>query len=378
MNTQEPMRRGQSRAPSAEAAVAEFHAQVAQPGMAAVVFFCSPAYDREALAAALRRHFPDVLVVGCTTAGEIGPLGYTKHSLAGASLAAGSFTVEADLLTDLANFEISAGRDFAKAVAGRLDERSTEAKRFAMLLIDGLSLREEPVTHALQEGLGSIPLFGGSAGDALDFHRTQVFHGGQFHDDAAVLLVVASRPPFRLLRTQHFVPGVERLVVTEVDAAQRIVKEINGRPAVDEYSRLIGVQPQQLTPGHFANWPVVVMIDGTDYVRAIQHAYPDGSLSFYCAIDEGVVLRVAHGVNMLHKTEVAIAELEQELGHISGMLLCECQLRNLEASRTGCKGALSELFQRYRAVGFSTYGEQLCGIHINQTLTGIAFGEAAA
>lgn len=378
MNPQELMRRGQSRASSAEAAVAEFHAQVAQPEMAAVVFFCSPSYDRPALAEALRHTFPGVPVIGCTTAGEIGPLGYTKHSLAGASFSAAGFTVEAGLLDDLTNFEIGRGRDFAQALVARLDERTPEAKRFALLLIDGLSLREEPVTHALQEGLGPLPLFGGSAGDALDFRQTQVFFDGRFHDDAAVLLVVASRPPFRLLRTQHFVPGVERLVVTEVDAAQRIVKEINGRPAVDEYSRLIGVQPQQLTPGHFANWPVVVMIDGTDYVRSIQHAYPDGSLSFYCAIDEGVVLRVAHGVNMLHKTEVAIAELEQELGSISGMLLCECLLRNLEASRTGCKGALSELFQRYRAVGFSTYGEQLCGIHINQTLTGIAFGEPEA
>jgi len=354
MSTLEPMRQGHSQATSAATAVAEFHAQVAQAELAAVLFFCSPSYNLEALAEAMREHFPEVTLVGCTTAGEIGPLGYAKRSLSGVSFAAGNFTADASLLPCLADFEIADGQEFAKAALNRLEQQTSEGKRFAMLLIDGLSLREEPVTHALQEGLGAIPLFGGSAADELRFHRTQVFHDGHFHDDAAVLLLMASRPSFRLLRTQHFVPGVERLVVTEVDAAQRIVKEINGLPAVDEYSRLIGVRPAQLTPGHFANWPVVVMIDGSDYVRSIQHAYPDGSLSFYCAIDEGVVLRVAHGVNLLHKTEVAIAELEQELGGISGMLVCDCILRNLEASRTGCKKALAELFQRYRAVGFST------------------------
>jgi hypothetical protein len=30
-----------------------------------------------------------------------------------------------------------------------------------------------------------------------------------------------------------------------------------------------------------------------------------------------------------------------------------------------------------RVVGFSTYGEQFRGMHVNQTLTGIAFGDGA-
>jgi len=38
--------------------------------------------------------------------------------------------------------------------------------------LDGLSLREEPVAHALQYALGKIPLFGGSAGDDQKFEKT--------------------------------------------------------------------------------------------------------------------------------------------------------------------------------------------------------------
>jgi hypothetical protein len=59
------------------------------------------------------------------------------------------------------------------------------------------------------------------------------------------------------------------------------------------------------------------------------------------------------------------------------MLVCDCILRNLEATRTGQKEALGELFRRNNAVGFSTYGEQFGGVHINQTLTGIAIGGGA-
>lgn len=39
---------------------------------------------------------------------------------------------------------------------------------FALLLIDGPSIREEPVTRAMQSTLGKIPLIGGSAGDGAN------------------------------------------------------------------------------------------------------------------------------------------------------------------------------------------------------------------
>lgn len=366
--------RGHSCAVEVDKAVAEFYEQVVQPEMALVLFFCSTAYDLERLTAELNRRFAGTRVVGCTTAGEVGPGGYVDGSLCGASFSAAAFVAEAGRLDHLQSFEMPAGRAFAEKLLGQLEVGERLGNAFGLLLVDGLSRREEPLTHVLQDVLGGIPMFGGSAGDDLKFRQTWVFHEGRFHSDSAVLLLLSTTLPFRLLRTQHFVADGERLVVTEVDAPQRVVHEINGLPAVEEYARLVGVAPEQLTPDHFASWPVVVMIDGTDYVRSIQHANPDGSLTFYCAIDEGIVLRVAHGVDLLTKTEAAFAEVEKELGGIEGMLVCDCILRNLEIGRTGQKEAAGELFRRFKAVGFSTYGEQLGGVHINQTLTGIAIG----
>ena len=40
----------------------------------------------------------------------------------------------------------------------------------------------------------------------------------------------------------------------------------------------------------------------------------------------------------------------------------------------GLKASVGEAFREQNAVGFSTYGEQYGGVHVNQTLTGIAFG----
>ena len=40
----------------------------------------------------------------------------------------------------------------------------------------------------------------------------------------------------------------------------------------------------------------------------------------------------------------------------------------------GLEDRVGEILRRNRAVGFNTYGEQFCGVHVNQTLTGIALG----
>ena len=205
-----------------------------------MVFFCASEYDLDALADEMNRLFSGVTVVGCTTAGEIGPIGYSDFGLSGASFTGAGFTAVAGHLEHLQRFEIATGQAFANALLQQLEARapaSGERDSFAFLLIDGLSVREEPVVRTLQNVLGKIPLFGGSAGDGLRFTRTWVFHDGAFHTDSAVLILATTSLPFRIFKTQHFVSDNERLVVTEADASHRIVKEINGLPAAEEIGR---------------------------------------------------------------------------------------------------------------------------------------------
>jgi hypothetical protein len=43
-------------------------------------------------------------------------------------------------------------------------------------------------------------------------------------------------------------------------------------------------------------------------------------------------------------------------------------------TNNGLKGAVEKIFKNNNVVGFSTYGEQFMGVHINQTITGLAIG----
>lgn len=380
MESRTRIRRAQSCATDAHEAAREFHAAVEQPDMALVIFFCSSEYDLEVLAEEMKRLFAGIQVVGCTTAGEIGPAGYRDHSLTGASFPASSFNAVSGRIDRLQQFEIASCQAIAQELLQRLESHAPQAdtdNSFALLLIDGLSVREEPVTRALQSALGKLPLFGGSAGDGLNFGKTHVYFDGGFHTDSAVLILITTPLPFRIFKTQHFVPTDQRVVVTEADAEHRIVKEIDGLPAAEAYARLVETNVQNLDPLRFAASPVVVLIDGTNYVRSIQKANPDGSLTFFCAIEEGLVLRVARGVDLVENLEHAFAGIQSAIGPPQLVIGCDCILRKLEISQRGLTDRVEPLFLDNNVIGFNSYGEQYCGVHVNQTLTGIAIGEVA-
>ena len=371
------IRQGQSCSKDERQAVAEFHAAVTQKNMELVIFFSSSEYDLDIISEEMNRLFAGVSVVGCTTAGEIGPAGYYSHSLTGASFAAGSFTTVDGLLEHVSDFDIAKTNSFTQNLLQRLESKVPNIDTnncFAFMLIDALSMREEPVAFALQHTLGKIPLFGGSAGDDQKFTKTQVYSNGHFHSDSAALIILNTSLPFKLFKTQHFVPDEERVVVTEATPNERIVNELNGWPAAKEYARLVGVKSSDLSPLNFADSPIVVMIDGTDYVRSIKKKNPDESLTFACAIEDGLVLRVAHGVNLVGNLEKAFAEIKEEIGPLQLVLGCDCLYRGLEISRKGIKSQVEKIFLANNTVGFCSYGEQFRGLHVNQTLTGCAIG----
>ena len=377
MSIENGIRLAHSTATNAQQAAQEFHASTAQSDMELVTFFCSPDYDLTVLAEEIKRLFGGVEVVGCTTAGEIGPSGYRDHSLVGVSFSSHCCTAVTGYVDHLDRFETSKGQVFCQHLLQRLERKAPQTNpqnTFAFLLIDGLSVREEPVARAFQNALSKLPLVGGSAGDDLRFGSTFVYVDGQFRSDCAALALITTPLPFRVFKTQHFVPTDQRLVITEADTTRRIVREINGLPAADEYARLVGVDVADVDPRRFAASPVVVLIDGNNYVRSIQKVNLDASITFYCAIEEGLVLRVARGVNLVANLEQALADISTAVGPPQVVLSCDCVLRKLEIAQSGLEDRVGALLRSHNAVGFNTYGEQFRGVHVNQTLTGVAIG----
>jgi hypothetical protein len=370
------LRSGHSLAADPQHAVAELHEAIAQPKAALVAFFCSSNFDLDELAQQVNDRFQGIPVIGCTTSGEIGPAGYRSGTLSGFSIPARGFTASTTCIDGLADFDEVCAREATTELLHAVDGRSERS--FAFLLADGLCGHEERLTFLLQRALGDVAVVGGSAGDDGRFAATHVFANGNFSSDRAVLAAVTTSRPFTVFRSSHFVAASAPLVVTDADPAHRLIREINGRPAAAEYARVTGLSLEQLDPAHFATAPLVVRIDGSDYVRSVRCANPDGSLTLYCAIERGVVLRVAKGADMLASRRRLFDDIHQHIGKPQLTLGFDCIHCQLEAVRTDGKEALGRLFADNNVVGFSTYGEQFVGVHVNQTFTGVAIGRKKA
>ena len=372
------IRQGFSQANSAAKAVAELATQLDQPDIGLVVFFCSSHYDRRELAAAMNKDFPSkVVVIGCTTAGEITPQGYKSGAITGVSLGRAIVQADAILIRNLSSFGLTNMLDAVRSLNQRMEVLAGpnhSLETFAALFIDGMSGAEDGILSALQTVIPDIPLFGGSAGDDLAFRESFVFAEGDFHSNAAVFAMVNSSLPFKVFKTQHYVASDKKMVITGADPVRRVVTEINAEPAAQEFARIIGLDVTELSPLMFATHPVVVRVGGQDYVRSIQKVNPDGSLSFFCAIDEGLVLSAATNIDAYDTLNVLFDDIEKQIGPTQLVLGCECVLRLLEREQIQDKGPMGTLLSSKNVVGFNTYGEQYQGIHVNQTFTGVAFG----
>lgn len=358
-------------------AVDQLYQQLDWPELNFVLFFCSAEYQLDKLAEALQQRFAGVLVAGCTTAGEITAEGYDQGSISAVGFSREAFAVSGQLIGGLQQFDFND----AQGVVEQLSERCLKQQiapikdhSFALTLFDGLSTQEEKVLVTLDSALGSIPHFGGSAGDDICLANTHVYFDGAFHTNAAVIILVNTSCEFRVFSGHHMESRDTKLVVTEADSKQRRVMELNAEPAAIEYSRIVGVPVEELNHESFALNPIAVRIGDEYFVRSIQSVNDDLSLTFYCAVENGIVLTLMEPGELISKLDQQLTREEQALGEHLLTLGCDCFLRRLEAQIRSKSDPVSELLQRHRVVGFNTYGEQIDGMHVNQTFTGVAIG----
>lgn len=367
-----------SRRDEPDAIAADLARGIAGRPLAGALVFCSHRLARQPLASAIQRVVGAAPVVGCTSAGELSERGYDEDCVVFVGFPADSFRMAVHCFDDLDHFDPARGGQAIRSLGSELGQVAPWSDGFAhhaaLFLVDGLSHREELLAMTVQEALGKTLLVGGSSGDGMLFRETGILVDGRFQTDAAVVALLASRRPLRAFSAQHYEPGAEKMVVTAADPNARVVHAINARPAAEEYARLAGGATGPLDPRFFAAHPPMVRAGGGHYVRAIQSVNADGSLTFYCAIDTGVVLTVGQPLDPLTQLEGLLDRIDGELGGTDHVIAFDCVLNRIDAESRQLSGAVSQLYARRRVVGFSTYGEQFRAAHINQTFTGLAIG----
>lgn len=346
-----------------------------------VLAFCSTEQSPNDVAAALEQRFPESQVIGCTSTGEH----LDGHVLRGSLVATGLQSTDIVWATALLPNLSSLSKEQVEDTVGKLfqslgvdPDLMNPEELFCLSFVDGLSGKEETLSMILADALDGVPVIGGSAGDDMKFVDTRVIFGGKAYQDAAVLALAHTKLPYHLFKHQHFSKTPKSLAVTKADPDNRRVYELDGYTALQAYSACLGIPAEQINSEVYSCNPVVFSCNGEIYVRSIQQVHSDGSISFYCSVDEGMVLEIGQHEGIVDAFELQKTRFLEQFGRAEWMICCNCILRAVEAQQQGVHKVLedkmAECSQKY--IGFDTYGEQLNGLHINQTVVGLAIGSA--
>ncbi len=187
--------------------------------------------------------------------------------------------------------------------------------------------REEAVISALYSALDDIPVVGGSAGDGMNFEKTWMIRDGDDFPRRRPAAAVSHRPAVRAVQVRLFrADGAEngghrrRYRIAHRARTQR--RTGGGRICAHQ----VGLVESSLDASSFASHPVLVGVGGQYYARSIQKVNADGSLSFFCAIDEGLVLTVAKSLDPYESTLATFERMEAELGAVSLYIGFDCVL----------------------------------------------------
>ncbi|PCI33970.1 MAG: FIST domain containing protein [Alphaproteobacteria bacterium] len=362
-------------------AVRELFGQLCEEGNdpALCLFFCSPRYDLGKLKKEFSQYFADIPMVGCTTAGEITPIGYLEDSITAIAFSKDSFQIITHCIDHIGQIKLQDCIDSSAALVADLKQQIPQANghnTFAFMLIDGLSNAEEMVTAAIGSQLGDIPLIGGSTADDWDLKETSIFYDGQFKRDMAIVILVHTDLPFQVHYTHHYVAGDAKAVITEADSVNRVVSEINGLPATQEYARLCGIDESELNISVCSNHPILMKIGGKHYSRGVVEVCHDTqSIRFACAIDKGVVCTIARPSEPTENTRRMFQQIRDEIGPVQLVLGCDCAARKMICEEQGIMEEMSEIYKENNVVGFATFGEQYHTIHMNNSFCCIAIGK---
>jgi len=259
-------------------------------------------FEYEAIIQEIRQTYPDILLVGGTSVGEMSStMGFQQDSL----------TLML-FCSDEVTFRVGAGRGASKNERAASEEviaqaSSTEdgpeALKLCYALGDGLSVDGVSMVNELRAATHyTVPIVGGLTADDWRFEDTYQFistpEKTEILQGAIVALTFAGNLKVSYGTASGQRPIGPKGIVTKSEG--NTVHEIDGKPARDFYTKTLGINDVKLNGGGgWAGALAVYEADSADfYVRAPNGAgEAQGSISYFGNIAENSVVQIAETDN---------------------------------------------------------------------------------
>lgn len=383
-----------------EMAVREVFEKIKQDGAKIIIAFIDSRYDQQKINKAWRELIsPPTLFIGSATLRSdvpsfrieenvISSEGF-KSGLAAISISSDKIDASVRLMRNIGeSWEEESSRAIKEAAQeiGLDLKKADPEKHFGILMCDTVSTREDDILENLY-GTSNLNFIGGGSVGKMNL-GTWIFKGGvtpgHVHtkdgvfSDAAVLALVKCDLPFKIDLITNFSPTEHKFVVTKAEGL--FIHELNGRPAVEEYIKAVGIPRKKLwvervpNMSVFSEYVLGLMINNRAYIRLIG-TRRGNSLRMASPVKEGQTIYLMKKEDIIKTTADKMNNLKEDLGPISAMVLFHCGMRMLEAKKMKKLDELFETMNIAPMVGGCTFREYYGWLAMECSLGILAIGK---
>lgn len=359
------------------AAINAYHELVRKLGAAPhlLILHSTVDYEGAEIVGCLRELAPNIPLIGGTSfRGVMTEAGFHGHEGPGLALLgihdpAGSYGVGTEPL----------GKDPLAAAQAALDEALAQASRPgevpAIIWMAAAPGQEERLIRGIEELVGpNVPIAGGSTADNDVSGKWRQFANGTVHEDAVVLSAMFPSEEVIFAFHSGYEPTEHQGTVTRAEG--RILREIEGRPAIDVYdewthggfSRTEG-DVLTKTNMHPLGTPVGT-IGSIPYFRLSHPARleEDGALALFSDIEEGDEVTLMEGTldNLVSRpgyvaqTALALHSATPDDVHGALVICCAGCLLGMQERMPEVSAHLQAALGGKPFLGAFTFGEQGC------------------
>lgn len=299
------------------------------------LLFNSVGYDQKKLMEGIKSVMPNVDVIGCTSsAGIITPAGYMIDETG----TAGMLTLDDEDLT-VACYGMAkkkSARETGREVALKALEKAGLDYAPDYFFMSASPAEEEEYIKGIQDIIGRVPCFGGSAADNTVEGKWSLFYNDTIFADGVVAAFFYTAKSIDTVYTGAYNETKDKGIITKLNGV-RVLAEIDGVPAVEKYREWRNLKEEDVMGGNLLVTTIESPLgvkDRLGNLTAIRHPMngnDDKSMNIGANLAEGTaVIRMEATVDeLINSTGNTLKELKKKCPNASSYLLVHCGGRRL-------------------------------------------------
>ncbi len=356
------------------------------------LFFTSCVQDQAKLMEGAKSVLGDVPIIGCTSSAALctqdGYLnketGYSGMMLFGGDV---EVVTAGSKKTDETPREI--GKRIAKEAVSKVKGKDLEPDFFFM---SASPANEEEYMKGIQDVIGNIPVFGGSAADNTVEGKWSILNDGEYFADGCVIAIFYTNGEMKNLYTGAYHETEHAGIITKVRDSRTLV-EIDHEPALKKYAEWTGKDVNSLMGGNLLTETICAPLgvkDPIGKVTAVRHPMngnDDYSMNIGADLAENTAIILLSNTpeGILKANEETIEKVTDMMeGEVQSYFLVHCGGRRLGLALASIEDKIypevKKAIPDKEFLMVFTFGEYGEGDHSSNTVGGLslsytAFGE---